>query len=49
MSRIIVVPDVHGRTFWREVLNNTKDKIVFLGDYLDPYKYEALDLGSSAL
>ena len=42
MSRIIVVPDVHGRTFWREVLNNTEDKIVFLGDYLDPYKYEGI-------
>lgn len=42
--RIIVVPDVHGRTFWKEpVLNylNNVDRVVFLGDYLDPYRNEA--------
>lgn len=37
--RIIIVPDVHGRTFWRKCKNliNSVDKIIFLGDYLDPY------------
>ena len=42
MSRIIVVPDVHGRTFWREVLNNTEDKIVFLSYIatIDTFKIE---------
>ena len=36
---MIVVPDVHGRKFWKEVLNHD-DEIVFLGDYLDPYPIE---------
>ena len=39
-KRILVVPDVHGRIFWKESVNkyiNLVDKIVFLGDYLDPY------------
>lgn len=43
--RFIIVPDVHGRTFWREsvyhYLQNTTDvNIIFLGDYVDPYGYE---------
>lgn len=40
-KRILVVPDVHGETFWKEpVLKyiDQVDRIVFLGDYLDPYK-----------
>lgn len=33
--------DIHGRKFWK-LDNNTEkyDKIVFLGDYLDPYGFE---------
>lgn len=42
----LIVPDVHGRTFWeepvKEVLEKTNAKIVFLGDYLDPYGYEGI-------
>lgn len=40
--KILVIPDVHGRTFWREALKlvDKVDKIVFLGDYLDPYQNE---------
>jgi len=44
MSKIYIVPDVHGRTFWhkaREIID-TMDKVVFLGDYLDPYGYEGI-------
>ena len=40
-KRILVVPDVHGETFWRKpVLKyiDQVDRIIFLGDYLDPYK-----------
>lgn len=37
----MIIPDVHGRTFWKEpvidALESTQAKIVFLGDYLDPY------------
>ena len=42
-KRIIVVPDIHGETFWKEpVLKYIEqvDRIVFLGDYLDPYPKE---------
>ena len=41
--KTIVVPDIHGRTFWKELKTKYKDfegKIVFLGDYVDHYSYE---------
>lgn len=42
-SRIIIVPDVHGRTFWRKLIaENNFDKVIFLGDYGDPYGYEGI-------
>lgn len=44
MSKIIIVPDVHGRTFWKlakEKINEV-DRTVFLGDYLDPYPFERI-------
>mgnify|MGYP006379875163 FL=1 len=44
MSKILIVPDVHGRKFWHkaEELINEVDKIIFLGDYLDPYFWEGI-------
>lgn len=41
---IAIIPDVHGRAFWNEVAKNVDsyDKIIFLGDYLDPYGYEGI-------
>ena len=39
----MVIPDVHGRLFWKEPVRkyiNTVDRVVFLGDYLDPYEGE---------
>ena len=38
---IVIVPDVHGRDFWKKVLNTEADKIIFLGDYLDHYPDES--------
>ena len=41
--KILVVPDVHGRTFWKATVKkymDEVDRIVFLGDYLDPYRDE---------
>ena len=49
MSQIkyLIVPDVHARDFWREpvnkILKDTDAKIVFLGDYVDPYYGEFYD------
>lgn len=43
--KILIVPDVHGRKFWRkakEVVDNY-DRIIFLGDYLDPYSNEGIN------
>lgn len=43
MSKILCIPDVHGRKFWRQAVadNISKvDKVIFLGDYLDPYPEE---------
>ena len=41
MSSLVIIPDVHGRTFWREaVRTHPDDGFIFLGDYLDPYPHE---------
>ena len=42
MDKILIIPDVHGRTFWKKAIEliDTVDKVVFLGDYLDPYSHE---------
>jgi hypothetical protein len=39
---ILVIPDVHGREFWKHAIDHVDeyDKIIFLGDYLDPYDFE---------
>ncbi len=41
-QRIIIIPDLHGREFWREVVGElpADARVVFLGDYLDPYENE---------
>ena len=41
---MIIIPDVHGRTFWRQAVQEYlgKEHIIFLGDYLDPYAYEGI-------
>lgn len=42
-KEIIIVPDVHGRDFWKSVRKYAKTHtIVFLGDYLDPYPSEGV-------
>ena len=44
-KRILIIPDLHGRTFWKDAVKqeiNNVDKIVFLGDYLDPYGWEGI-------
>lgn len=45
MHKILILPDIHGREFWKEPCGNPEeyDKIVFLGDYLDPYPEEGID------
>lgn len=38
----VVVPDVHGRQFWKDAKYYDCD-IIFLGDYLDPYGFEGIN------
>ena len=52
--KVIVIPDVHGRTFWKEDVERYKDYIswrivdvVFLGDYLDPYPFEGISVSKA--
>ncbi len=40
-AQILIIPDVHGRAFWRETVDRHPSlPVVFLGDYLDPYARE---------
>lgn len=44
MDEVLIIPDVHGRTFWKEaVAARDYDRIVFLGDYVDPYPEEGIN------
>lgn len=42
-KNILIIPDVHGRTFWKAAMNpDNYEKVVFLGDYADPYEIEGI-------
>lgn len=43
-NKILVLPDIHGRRFWKKPCENIEkyDKVIFLGDYLDPYDFEGI-------
>ena len=36
-NEVLIIPDVHGRSFWKEPCESWEGDIVFLGDYHDPY------------
>jgi hypothetical protein len=42
---IKAIGDPHGSPFWKEMIKDIDnvDKIIFLGDYLDPYQYNYYD------
>ena len=43
-DKVLIIPDIHGRTFWKDAVKGREDwKIIFLGDYLDPYQYEGIN------
>lgn len=42
-ARLLIIPDIHGRTFWKQAVEAYPDiPVVFLGDYLDPYEWEQI-------
>ena len=47
--KILVVPDIHGRRFWEIAKKRIKDcdLVVFLGDYLDPYNFEFIEVSEA--
>jgi len=44
MKKYLIIPDVHGRSFWQAPCDNIEDyeKVIFLGDYFDPYDFEGI-------
>lgn len=47
---MIIIPDIHGRTFWKKAIEGHEtEKIIFLGDYVDPYSDEGIDYGAGIL
>lgn len=46
---ILVIPDVHGRDFWREPCKDIEkySQVIFLGDYLDPYGFDNITLAEA--
>ena len=39
MTKILVISDVHGRPFWKEIIEKENpDKIIFLGDYVSTHE-----------
>ena len=44
LKKIAVVPDVHGKSFWKTAKEkiDSIDEVVFLGDYLDSYTFKGL-------
>lgn len=39
-NSILICGDIHCRDFYKPILNIKDRPIVFLGDYMDPYKFE---------
>lgn len=44
--KIIVLPDIHGRDFWKSAVERIDDcdRVVFVGDYFDPYSFEGISV-----
>lgn len=44
MKKVILIPDLHGRKFWKEAVAAAEadTRIIFLGDYTDPYGFEGI-------
>lgn len=49
MNKVLIIPDIHGRTFWKEDvtslladIDSRAIDVVFLGDYVDPYPEEGI-------
>lgn len=42
-TELVLIPDIHGRSFWRNAVKKHRNHpVVFLGDYVDPYRGESI-------
>ena len=42
---LLCMGDIHGRSFWKKAVEENMDrvdKVIFIGDYLDPYPWEGI-------
>lgn len=39
-NKILICPDLHCRSFYKPLLDTKDQRIIFLGDYMDPYSNE---------
>ena len=48
-NKILIIPDVHGREFWKEAKTRVDEcsRVIFLGDYLDPYEFEHISIADA--
>lgn len=49
LMKILVLPDIHGRDFWKGACKDIDpfDKVIFLGDYFDPYDFERISVATA--
>ena len=43
MSKVLVIPDIHCRNFWKKPCEEWDGEIIFLGDFFDPYPQEKIE------
>ena len=44
INDLLIIPDVHGREFWKDAVEEYPNlPVIFLGDYMDPYSYEGIN------
>ena len=47
LEKTLIIPDVHGRNFWKRYNFNDFEKVIFLGDYIDPFPDEGIGYTTS--
>lgn len=47
--KVLLLPDIHGRKFWEKPCQNIDqyDKVIFIGDYVDPYDFEHITVNEA--
>ena len=44
MNKTVVIGDIHGRTIWRDIIDQEKpDRVIFMGDYFDSFDISGVE------